>query len=397
MARYTIPKYKMPELEKQIRRIRNKGATVIFDIIDEHVNVPVPSLGDDITLECVEVEVEGRYHIGGWSFVGTIEHASPSNIIRLADFTFNERIPERYRTAGRDCEHCHIRRDRNDTYLIYNEDSDEFKQVGKTCLKGYTNGLDAEACASLASVMAEIDRLHSELETGNFDAEGLRRDYADYLGYSMVKAKKQAYKYVQSNGYIPGRTGKEFAVALANNEHIAQASDEEIQQVSDWLENSEPNDYIQNALAAWNKGQYQPRDAGLITSAVNSYFKWQEREAARIAREQERAATIASQENTFAGNVGDSVTFTVRDCRVAYWRTGGPSFNAHSYPVYRILGTDNRVYIWGCSSGIDINVGDTLQGKIKKQITRPDGELQTEVTRCKVTNVGPNGYRGFFR
>ena len=396
MARYIIPNYKMPELQKQIQRIRNKGAHVTFDIINNSVAVPAESLGDDVTIECSEVEVEGRYHINGWSFVGTIEHASPSNIIRLADFSFAERVPERYRHADRDCEHCHIRRDRNDTYLVYNEDSDEFKQVGRTCLKGYTNGLDAEACANLASVMHEIERLNNQVENDDLDAAYIRQNHAAYIGYPMEKARKQAYRYVQSNGYIPGRTGQDFAIALSDNHGLPQASDAEIQAVTDWLENSEPNDYLRNALAAWSKGQYKSRDAGLITSAVSSYFKWQEREAARIAREAEIQAANASRENSFAGGVGDEVTFTIREFRVIYWRTGGPRFNAGEYPVYRILGTDNRVYIWGSSSGIDINVGDTLKGKVKKQITRPDGELQTEVTRCKIVSVGPNNYRGFF-
>lgn len=396
MARYIIPNYKMPELQKQIQRIRNKGAHVTFDIINNSIAVPAESLGDDVTIECSEVEVEGRYHINGWSFVGTIEHASPSNIIRLADFSFAERIPERYRHAGRDCEHCHIRRDRNDTYLVYNEDSDEFKQVGRTCLKGYTNGLDAEACANLASVMHEIERLNNQVENDELDAAYIRQNHAAYIGYPMEKARKQAYRYVQSNGYIPGRTGQDFAIALSDNHGLPQASDAEIQAVTDWLENSESNDYLRNALAAWTKGQYKSRDAGLITSAVSSYFKWQEREAARIAREAEIQAANASRENSFAGDVGDEVTFTIREFRVIYWRTGGPRFNAGEYPVYRILGTDNRVYIWGSSSGTEINVGDTLKGKVKKQITRPDGELQTEVTRCKIVNVGPNNYRGFF-
>ena len=396
MARYLIPNYKMSELQKQVQRIRNKGAQVTFNILNDHVAVPAESLGDNVTIDCSEVDVEGRYHINGWSFVGTIEHASPSNIIRLADFNFSERIPDKYRTAGRDCEHCHIRRDRNDTYLVYNEDEDEFKQVGRTCLKGYTNGLDAEACANLASVMHEIERLNNEIENDELDADYIRQNHAAYIGYPMEKARKQAYKYVQSNGYIPGRTGQDFAIALSDNHGLPQASDAEIQAVTDWLENSEPNDYLRNALAAWSKGQYKSRDAGLITSAVSSFFKWQEREAARIAREAEIQAANASRENSFAGNVGDEVTFTIREFRVIYWRTGGPRFNAGEYPVYRILGTDNRVYIWGSSSGIEINVGDKLKGKVKKQITRPDGELQTEVTRCKIVSVGPNNYRGFF-
>ena len=396
MARYLIPNYKMPELQKQIQRIRNKGANVTFNVINNNVAVPAESLGDDVTIECSEVEVEGRYRLNGWSFVGTIEHASPSNIIRLADYSFAERVPDRYRHADRDCEHCHIRRDRNDTYLVYNEDNDEFKQVGRTCLKGYTNGLDAEACANLASVMHEIARLSNDVENDALDADYIRQNHAAYLGYPMEKARKQAYRYVQAHGYTAGRTGQDFAIALSNDHGLPQASDEEVQQVTNWLENSEPNDYLRNALAAWTKGQYKSRDAGLITSAVSSYFKWQEREAARIARENERAAELASRENTFAGEVGDTITFTIREYRVAYWRTGGPRFSASEYPVYRILGTDNRIYIWGCSSNVDINVGDTLQGKVKKQITRPNGEIQTEVTRCKIVRVGPNNYRGFF-
>lgn len=396
MARYIIPKYKMAELQKQIQRIRNKGAHVTFNIITDSIAVAAESLGDDVTIECSEVEVEGQYRIDGWAFVATIEHASPSNIIRLADYSFAERIPERYRTAGRDCEHCHIRRDRADTYLVYNEDNDEFKQVGRTCLKGYTNGLDAEACANLASVMHEIERLSNQVQNDELDAEYIRQNHAAYIGYPMEKARKQAYKYVQANGYTAGHTGQEFAIALGNDHGLPQASDQEIQAVTDWLENSEPNDYLRNALAAWTKSQYKTRDAGLITSAVSSYFKWQEREAARLAREAERNAQLASRENTFAGEVGDNVQFTIREVRVAYWRSGGPRFSASEYPVYRILGTDNRVYIWGCSSGVELNIGDKLQGKVKNQITRPNGELQTEVTRCKIITPGPNSYRGFF-
>ena len=401
MARYIIPKYKMPELQKQIQRIRNKGAQVRFDIINDSIAVPAESLGDNVTIECSEVEVEGRYHIDGWSFVGTIEHARPSNIIRLADYSFAERVPERYRTAGRDCEHCHIRRDRNDTYLVYNEDNDEFKQVGKTCLRGYTNGLDAEACANLASVMHEIELLSHQVENDELDAQYIRQNHAAYIGYPMEKARKQAYKYVQAHGYTAGRTGQDFAIALSNDHGLPEATDSQIEEVTHWLETIEENDYIRNAKAAWTKGQYKTRDAGLITSAVSSFFKWQEREAARIAREQERAAQLASRENTFAGNIGDTVEFTIREVRVAYYRTSGPIYyggygSRSEYPVYRILGTDNRIYMWSCSSGIELNVGDTLKGKVKRQITRDNGEMQTEVTRCKVVAQAPT-YRGFFR
>lgn len=381
MARYLIPIYKLPELTKKINHIRNKGAEVHFDVLNPSVPVQADTLGDNAIIECAEVEVEGRYHIDGWNFVGTIEHASPENIIRLADYTFENRIPERYRTAGRDCEHCHIRRDRNDTYLVYNEDEDEFKQVGRTCLRGYTNGLNAETCAELASVMAEINRINSE--TRDRDFSDIDRYGRGYVRYSMDTARKQAYAYVQQYGYTAGVTGRAFSNALSQNPQLPQASDAEIQAVTDYLNNAQESDYIRNTRAVWNKDYYSFRDAGFITSAVSSYFRERDRQVRLAAQQQQNAET------EYAGQVGDEVQFTVSEARVIYWRTGGPSFNAAEYPVFRIVANDGKIFIWATASNPDLDAGDTLKGKIKKLIERPNGEKQTEVTRCKLISKAP--------
>ena len=390
MALYTIPLYKLTELTKQINRIRNKGAQVTFDITNPSVAVAATSLGRNITIECAEVEVSGRYHVDGWSFVGTIEHASPENIIRLADYSFENRIPERYRTAGRDCEHCHIRRDRTDTYLVYNEDSDEFKQVGRTCLKGYTNGLDAEACAALASVMHELARIDAEADRGEFsDIDNYGRD--QFARYSMEIARKQAYDYVKEHGYTAGVTGRQFSAALRDNPDMSQATDAEIAEVTNYLSTARTSDYIRNVTAVWNKPTYSWRDAGYITSAVASYFKERDRQA-ELARQQERNA-----QSEYAGNVGDKVSLTVAESRVIYWRTGGPRFNASEYPVFRIVGDDGKVYIWGATTSPQIYPDDRITGTIKKRIERPNGEKQTELTRCKVETTRNRPFSGIFR
>lgn len=390
MARYLIPQYKLPELTKQVNRIRNKGAQVTFEIINPTISVDAETLGRNISINCAEIEVSGRYHVDGWTFVGTIEHASPENIIRLADTSFDGRIPERYRNAGRDCEHCHIRRDRNDTYLIYNEDNDDFKQVGRTCLKGYTGGLDAETCAGLASVIAEIARINAEAERGDFS------DIERYGGvgqngrYRMEIARKQAYRYVRDNGYTPGETGKAFSAALRNNPDLAMATEAEVNEVTEWLNNTRESDYIRNVRAVWNKDEYSFRDAGYITSAVQSFFSDRDRQQQLAAQQERNAAT------EYAGNVGDTVTFKVTEARVIYWRSGGPSFNASEYPVFRIVGDDSRVYIWGTTTISTIQAGSTITGKIKKLIERPNGEKQTELTRGKVEAPHIRPFARFF-
>ena len=390
MALYTVPHYKLSELTKQVNRIRNKGAQVTFEITNPNVAVSATSLGRNITIECAEVEVSGRYQLNGWSFVGTIEHASPENIIRLADYSFENRIPERYRTAGRDCEHCHIRRDRNDTYLVYNEDTDEFKQVGRTCLKGYTSGLDAETCAMLASVMHELARIDAEADRGEFsDIDRYGRD--QFARYSMEVARKQAYKYVEQHGYTAGETGREFSAALKNDPDMMQATDREIAEVTNYLNNARTSDYIRNVTAVWNKPTYSWRDAGYITSAVASYFKERDRQA-ELARQHER-----NMQSEYAGNVGDKISFTVAEARVIYWRTGGPRFNASEYPVFRLVGDDGKVYIWGSTTTSQIYPDDRITGTIKKLIERPNGEKQTEITRCKVETIRNRPFSSILR
>lgn len=387
MARYLIPNYKVEELNKKIQRIRNKGANVIFDIINPHVGVDAQVDGRDVQIDCSEIEIEGRYIINGWTFVGVIEHGSPENIIRLADNRFEGRIPERYRTAGRECEHCHIRRDRNDTYLVYNEDEDEFKQVGRTCLQSYTNGLNAETCAELSSIIAEVNRLNN----GDFGDLSSVRNLHSYLFISMDEAKKKAYKFVQQHGYQSGETGRAFSIAFTRGDLRDSASDAEVNEVEEYLEaNVDESPYIRNALAAWRKDNFEFRDGGLITSAVFSYFRYKQREEQRLAREHQREAELANINQSQAGNVGDKVTFTIADYKVAYTRHVDGYYGG-SYPVYRIVGTDGRIYIWGCTTGLDLRRGMTLRGTVKR-ISEFRGETQTEVSRCKVVEAG---YRGF--
>ena len=84
---------------------------------------------------------------------------------------------------------------------------------------------------------------------------------------------------------------------------------------------------------------------------------------------------------------------------VLFTRTAGSYYHSFEYPVYKLVGEDGKVYIWGCSSDIDLNKGDILSGTIKKLNERPSGEKQTELTRCKVIGHKEiqNRGKGFFQ
>lgn len=373
MAIYQIPKYKLEELNKKINHIRNKGVRVTFDIVNDSVFVPAPSLGKNVSIECVEADVEGRYIINGWRFVATIEHSSPENIIRVADTALADSIPERYRVAGRECEHCHIRRDRNDTYLVYNEDTAEWKQVGKTCLLNYTSGLNAETCALMSSVMVELMRLNEDVRSGGYS------DFYDTtIGWDMNFIKKCAYKYVKKNGYVPQDTKIAFKDDLRENELSDQGvSDADIDEVTKWLTNASPSDWQRNTKAVWNKNNFEIRDTGYILSAVAIFFR------DKAKREAQAKITQNKPQSEYAGEVGDKVSFVVTSVSVIYSRTGGYRGHYYEYPVYKMTDEAGRIYIWGSSNMVEVEVGHTIKGSIKK-LSEFRGEKQTELTRCKV-------------
>lgn len=373
MSIYQIPKYKLEELNKKINHIRNKGVRVTFNIVNDSVFVPAPTLGKNASIECAEVDIEGTYIINGWRFVATIEHSSPENIIRVADTALADSIPERYRVAGRECEHCHIRRDRNDTYLVYNEDTAEWKQVGKTCLLNYTSGLNAETCALMSSVMVELMRLNEDVRSG-----GYSDFYGATIGWDMNFIKKCAYNYVKKKGYVPQDTKIAFKDDLRKNELSDQGvSDADIDEVTKWLTNASPSDWQRNTKAVWNKNNFEIRDTGYILSAVAIFF----RDKARA--EAQAKITQNKPQSKYAGEVGDKVSFVVTSVSVIYTRTGGRMGYSYEYPVYKMTDENGGIYIWGSSNMVDVEVGCTIKGTIKR-LSEFRGEKQTELTRCKV-------------
>ena len=187
MPKYLIPAENIENLTKQVNHIRNKGASIVFELGEE-------KMVEDKDIEgsfhkYVEVEVEGKYIINGWEFVATIEHTPNGNIIRAINDIRKYLID--IKNVGPECEHCHRIRDRKDTYLVYNKEKDEWKQVGKTCLKDYTGGLDAGLCATMATFLKTIEEARDDIMIGS---------YNNYFDANEVK--KYAYSLVKAKGYI---------------------------------------------------------------------------------------------------------------------------------------------------------------------------------------------------
>ena len=146
-------------------------------------------------------EVDATYKIDDWYFVAAIEHSTAGNIIRASDFDLIQFMPNVYRTTGHVCEHCNKIRDRKDTYLIFNSKTNDFKQVGKTCLQEYTNGLDASVSAQLVDLFALIRKFESDANQSNENLSGGYLSNVHDVGLKTENIRNVIFSYVKSNGY----------------------------------------------------------------------------------------------------------------------------------------------------------------------------------------------------
>ena len=62
-------------------------------------------------------------------------------------------LPEQYRHAkNTTCDHCNVNRYRRDTFVVHNDETKEFKQIGSTCLKDFF-GHDPAKIAKMAELL----------------------------------------------------------------------------------------------------------------------------------------------------------------------------------------------------------------------------------------------------
>ena len=232
-------------------------------------------------------------------------------------------------------------------------------------------------CASLVDVFSEIAKMSENAQNGDFDVDFHDPRHTETVVLEQNKIRKQLLQYVKDNGYLPAKTVREFKEKLFNNEHLPKATDEDVQEITDAAGRLGQSDWSRNAVAAWNKQYIEIRDLALLASLCHICLE-------NIAKETAARALRAEPSNTFAGEIGDEVEFTVTSSMIAYYRTPNV-YNASSYPVYRMTDEDGKVYMWGCTNDqIVVEAGSRIKGRIKSTFERKNGEKVTELTRCKV-------------
>lgn len=389
---YRIFEANMERLEKKLQRIANKckkyGNDFTYEKIGEEYEIRD---NEDNTKEVVKyiiIEASGKAIINDWQFVASVEHTENGNIIKKC---CEIEVPERYYTSDSICEHCNSKRYRKDTFIVYNTVSGEFKQVGKSCLMDFTNGMSAEGIAHYISLFDELiegeaitagssyTRYIETVEAMQYIAETIK--HFGYIRSEETRPTKQrAREYFEVehgmiSGYFMEKYIQELRKEIASVSFNAKSdyAKELTEKVIAWIEEQEEsNNYFHNLKTVCSLQYITFENFGLLASVFPAY----DRELIREKQREEEQAKAKKSE--YVGNVGDRITVQIADFSiVTSWETQyGMTY------IYKIVDIDGNIYTWKTSGGIAEET-KAIVATVKAH-NEYRGTKQTELTRCRV-------------
>lgn len=396
---YAIYEDFFPNVEKKLNRVAKKcikhGNNFTFEVKGEEIREKT----NEVTLrkeyhKFILVEVEGTAKIDDWECIAVLEVNNSGNIIRRINTEID--VPERFKTSKDICEHCNTERRRNNLYIVHNTKTDEWKQVGGSCLSLYTRGLNMEYVTAYMDGITELEE-----NDGVFGRCGKTyysvRDVLYYatsivgkIGYFNAQSNLPTKRLVEWCLYRPLHTAiDEINKDLENARINVRFSGNDFSYDKDMISKMEniinyylsleaDSEFIHNVHVMLNEGYVQSRNVGFLCYLPEGYARHLQKETEKA----KRAEAVAKSE--YFGEVGkrykDKAIQFVN--LISAWDTQwGTTY------VYKITLEDGAVLTWKTSNGLYLESNEAFD-KITftiKDHSEYKGEKQTEVTRCKVT------------
>lgn len=399
---YSILEANMERLEKKLTRIQNKckkfGCSFTYEKVGEEFKTLKDDRGVEYQAKFILIEAEGKAVLNDWMFVASVQHTEKGNIINSTGCSIE--VPERYYTSEPICEHCNSRRARKDTYIVMNQITGEFKQVGKSCLKDFTNGMDASFVvwyASVKEIFEEVqgwevgscgwsERYYSTKEILQYCAETIRHfgyTKTDCIGDSTRDRMKEFFDV--STGNTRWYQQKEIDSIREQMDKVGfnPESSESKKMVEDalaWLETQPAsNDYMHNLKVVTSLEWTQYGKFGLLVSLFPTYNRELEYQAKK------KRQNMEGLNSHFVGQIGDRLTIQVDRVKcITSWDSCFNGYTQTTTYVWKIVDVEGNVFTWKTATFLDEeNPPASIKGTVKEHKVFMDVE-QTELTRCKV-------------
>lgn len=408
---YAIYEGFYPEVEKKLKRIERKCAAhncaFHFEVKGEEIRdvYPVDEYGVEnrrkppYKCKFILIEVAGTARVDDWECIAVMEHTQHGNIIRKINTEME--VPERFYHSDDVCEHCGTMRTRKELFVIHNVKTDEWKQVGKSCLKLYTGGLSAEAVAAYLDGI----RFLTGKSTERFGLSDNIRYFKveDVIGYAVeVIAAYGRYVKTDEDGggtknmvavmlrrddlseriYVLNKYHSTRTVSFSEKQFDLDSTSEKVEKIIAYYKSVEPDgEFLHNIQTTLANGYVSRKNIGFVCYLPEGYRRAMEKAEAQKAREKAHEECVAKSE--FFGEVGKRYTRKIESVEcLTSWET------QYGYTsIYRI-NCDGCSLIWKTSSGSLIPCHGEVLDEITFSVKAHNeyrGEKQTEVTRCRVT------------
>lgn len=291
------------------KRAAKNGLPALELVVGEPYVVfePAPEGSLDREIERVynDVEIIGSSPVlEGWTFVARLETTPAGNLVHTVPGV-EIQVPERFRSTGPDCDHCRLDRRRNDTYVLMDE-SGEFVQVGRTCLRDFTGHADPIKAARWFEMLMDLDADIREGD-GGFLGEGggsfvpaLRPTYIAAIAAAVIrhfgyvsKARARDYGEMATSEIItrylfPG-SDADRQFAAENPIDFNHDDHSEGERVAEYVASLEGgNDFEMNLKVIFDLDAVELNKAGYIAAAVQGARK---AEQAKVEREAQAATS----------------------------------------------------------------------------------------------------------
>lgn len=281
---YAIFEGNLERLEKKLNRIANKcktyGCDFKYQVTGEMFKTLKDEHGNEYTARFILVEAEGKAVINDWQFIASVEHTKNGNIITGVS---GVEVPERYYNSQPVCEHCNSKRYRKDTYIVRNNVTGEFKQVGKSCLKDFTRGLSAEAVTKYMSLFDTLIEGETPDPGCHIERYLLMKEY---LAYAAETIRHFGYIRTSDGGRTTASRSIEYYKAARGRaitrQYLEQLQDEMasvnfnpesaetvqlVEEALNWINcQNEDSNYIHNLKTVCGLEYVTYKNFGLLTS-----------------------------------------------------------------------------------------------------------------------------------
>lgn len=352
----------------------------------------------------LKIPEEAVFAENNWAFGGSVE---PSGVdgknfvdVNLSGKDLGFVVPSKYFTVNPcTCDYCKTNRKRNKTYLIVNQKTGEWKQLGKECLKLFVTGIDVDAIATFESFIKEAEEAANPGDEFFYNrrfkfvkvADALALACAVYRerGYLATKdavgnpndfsnknivQRKLAQKYGFDNDFLNITNSVRSEIDEIDLKIDSAIAREDVEVAVEMVSRF-PDDTYYNNLKVIVSNEYIPLNKlGLLVSIPKAIDRYEEEK--KRQEEKERLAA----ESDYLGSVGEKISVNfVSGREVACCETQFGLLH-----IYEFKDANGNTVVWKSSSSKDIPESGVVAGTVKAH-EEYNGVKQTIILRAKIT------------